>query len=350
MKLTLPLLILGFAAPLMAGNLTVTVTPYQKASGFLADRNFRFLQTEAYVSPNAATHILIEGLLPASTTNANLVSSAYTAINIDTGVEQDAGYVTLELPASTPEAGVVTSPIVGIVQRAGAWSAQTLTPVTSNIGGSTGASSYDSTAKTLALTLSRSVNGSTQNISGSANYTITDANTVTLAPFSLTVNAATFDFAQTVLKRNGTTFSGELSANLAPANFDADSALYFLSLIDSTDSDGDGIPDLADSAIAPPPTSILGTATGPNQFYVTGAGFKWQEEIGHVYDGFYPFVFVFSSANWIYIFAGDSTEAGGYFIYDFNKAQFGYTGYDYYPWYAVVPLTDPAVYVDMGAP
>lgn len=330
---------------LQAGDLTISVTPFQTAQGFLTEREFRFLQTEELVpaEQNTATHILIEGLLPVSEATPNVVSSPYTAININTGAEQDKGHVTLELPASTPEEGVVTSPIVGIVQRNGSWSQLTTTPVSSHVGNSSGPSTYDAGAKTIQFSLQRTVNNVPESITGTATYSTDGESTVTLAPFSLTVNQQTFDFPQTILYRTGNTFAGELPATLPPANFDPDSALYFLSLVDNTDSDGDSIPDLIDSDLTGGSWISSAVVQGDGsylnwngQFYFLEAGktdrtwtYHFQHGYWYVYSNgannaffldyqldwlwaasfTYPYVFRFADASW-YLFFTDSGGAG----------------------------------------
>lgn len=84
-------------------------------------------------------------------------------------------------------------------------------------------------------------------------------------------------------------------------------------------------------------------------FYDLGSGFRWAPDVGYIYDGFFPFVYAYSANNWLYLYAEGATEAGGYYIYDFGRAQFGYTGCDFYPNYVKLPLTDPAVLVGWGA-
>ncbi|MDX2109504.1 MAG: Ig domain-containing protein [Verrucomicrobiota bacterium] len=64
--------------------------------------------------------------------------------------------------------------------------------------------------------------------------------------------------------------------------------------------------------------------------------FGWINGINFFYDGYYPFVYLFDYEGWIYVFgcSGDGdTDDAGYFFYDFNKAQFGWTKSEYYPYY-----------------
>ncbi|MDX2111911.1 MAG: hypothetical protein SFY80_16910 [Verrucomicrobiota bacterium] len=77
-----------------------------------------------------------------------------------------------------------------------------------------------------------------------------------------------------------------------------------------------------------------------------GGNFGWRQDIGFSYTGFYPFVYLFDAANWIYVFPG-STEASGYFLYDFGREQFGYSGTAFYPNYVKLPADD--TYVHLGA-
>ncbi len=349
---------------LQAGNLSVSITPFQSAEGFLEERQFRFLQTETLVpvEQNTATHILIEGLLPVSADTPHVVSSSYTAININTGAEQDKGHVLLELPPSTPEEGVVTSPIVGIVQRNGSWSQLNTSPVPSNVGNSMGSSVYDPVAKTIQFSLQRTVNNVQENIAGTASYSTDGQSTLILSPFSLTVNQQTFDFPQTILYRNGRTFAGELPATLPPTNFDPNSALYFLSLIDNTDSDADNIPDLID-ADAPSETWLSNAVVQPDgsysnwngQFYLLESGKTDRTWTYHTQHGFwyvhsngknsafffdyqlnwvwtanftYPFIYRFHDNSW-YFFFNDSGGAGKtrYFSRLNSKGEWEFIGF-----------------------
>lgn len=68
-----------------------------------------------------------------------------------------------------------------------------------------------------------------------------------------------------------------------------------------------------------------------------GNGFKFNG-LGYVYDGFSPFYYLFNSNRWWYVFAcGDSTsEADGYYLYDFTLGQFGFTYAAIYPYVSIV--------------
>lgn len=68
-----------------------------------------------------------------------------------------------------------------------------------------------------------------------------------------------------------------------------------------------------------------------------GSGFKYNG-MGFVYDAFSPFYYVYGDANWIYVFGcGDTVdESEGYYLYDFKRAQFGFTYAELYPYYVAV--------------
>lgn len=84
----------------------------------------------------------------------------------------------------------------------------------------------------------------------------------------------------------------------------------------------------------PPCESVL---AAPFTTDLTG-GFKWNSPLGFLYDNFYPFVWSYSYAGWIYIFGCHPTanETDGYFLYDFKNGQFGFTGTAYYPNYYIM--------------
>lgn len=84
-------------------------------------------------------------------------------------------------------------------------------------------------------------------------------------------------------------------------------------------------------------------------FHNLGGGFRWAPEIGFVYDGFFPFLYLYSAANWLYLYAEGAGEADGYFLYDFGRSQLGYSGCWFYPYYVRIPLADPAVLVPWNA-
>lgn len=78
----------------------------------------------------------------------------------------------------------------------------------------------------------------------------------------------------------------------------------------------------------PPPTSIFAAPCSAD----FGSGFKWNSAFGYFYDGFYPFIYSFDQAAWLYVYHTTGlTETDGYFLYDFKQAKFGYTGCTYYP-------------------
>ncbi len=316
------------SAPLVASTLEISITPFQNAQGILSDRSLRFLQTESLVADaqNNSTHILIHGLTPMDASSPEKVTSEYSGIVISTGAETDRGYVTLEMPASAPEANVVTSPVVGIVQRAGPWSSRTLTPVNTTVGEAAGQSSYTANAITFSLTKGGKA------VTGTANYTASGQNTITLAPFSLALDGQTYDFDGATLPLIGSnTFSGIIDVSSPPAAQLPDSAFFMLNITDATDADADGIPDIVDTAIVIPECTVLDTLfTG--QFIVSvGNDFYYNlSEEDYYYGGFCPFLYDFTTSSWWYVYEG-STNPSEFFAYTFgeNKWYFFFHGYKF---------------------
>lgn len=92
--------------------------------------------------------------------------------------------------------------------------------------------------------------------------------------------------------------------------------------------------------VIPPCASFLGTGTGTSVLTSLGDGWFWVAGQGDVadvflYGGFWPFIYDMGAENWIYAFC-EGYDESGYFIYDFNRGVFGWTGTGIYPYYAGV--------------
>lgn len=75
---------------------------------------------------------------------------------------------------------------------------------------------------------------------------------------------------------------------------------------------------------------VLTVPLGDGFWYNHGLGFLWSDI------GVFPFAYLFSYANWLYFFSEGATEEG-YYLYDFARSQFGFTGSGFYPFYFSVP-------------
>lgn len=223
----------------------------------------RFTELVPAPGANASTHILIEGLSPLSVESSNYAST-YSGVNVTTGEIQDSGVVYMEIPPSGQlPAGTVVSPIVGVVQRQGDWSSTNPsfppTDISDSITGNTpaGPGNFDGTSMTLSLS-----NGS-DHFSGTVNYAVIDTDTLLLDPFVLTGDGATsYSMSESVLIRNGNTFSGVLT-NLEPtASYD--SLIFTIDLDSIPDIDLDFIPDITDPIILV-----------QNSWSNTGIGWVW---------------------------------------------------------------------------
>lgn len=317
------------SAPLFASALEISITPFQTPAGILQDNNLRFLQTESIVpdTENDSTHILIHGFIPMDPATPTVVTSEYTGIAISSGDETDRGYVTLEMPATEPSAGVATSPVVGIVQRAGPWSDRTLSPVSTTVGEAAGTSSYTATAITFNLTKN------SQAVTGTANYTTSGQNSITLAPFSLTHNGQTYDFEGVTLPLiDSDTFTGIIDVSNPPAAQLPDSAFFVLSITDSTDADSDGIPDIVDTnIIVDPADCTLFDTLFTGEFIVGLEGdfaYNWSEG-DYYYSGFCPFLYDFANTDWWYVYDDGNNDPAGFFAFSFNDGMwyFIFQGY-----------------------
>lgn len=85
--------------------------------------------------------------------------------------------------------------------------------------------------------------------------------------------------------------------------------------------------------VYPQDKSFLGLVSGANQFIRLDSGFLWSSQSGYLYDGAWPYLYDYSSAEWLYVFPLSGNEADGYFLYNFSEAKFGYTALEYYPNY-----------------
>lgn len=230
-----------------ASQMTVNINPFSVPSGFNfvdGDVGFRFTELASEGTTSDSTHILIEGLTPVSG-SGNVVASNYQAINLPSGEVQDVGMVVLTLPeGAQPPAGSVTSPIVGIVQRNGAWSNFSPSPLQgTTVGMSSGSGNYDSFTGRLNLNLTR--NGT--NFTGTASYTVLDNETIQLAPFALQSGTQSYGFEGSTLVRQGTRFYGTLLASDSSVGYD--SLLFSIEFVDLQDSSGNGIPDIVEGGI-----------------------------------------------------------------------------------------------------
>ena len=346
--------------PAFGSSAEVTVTPFQKPGTLLAEANFRFLEVETLkpASQNVATHVLLEGLFPVDQDQPLVVSSTYVAVNSASGEEQDRGVELLDLPSSAVDPEVVTSPIVGVVRREGPWSALSPVPVAgTTIGGASGDAGYDRAAGTLSLTLSRLVGATPQSLTGTATYNAVDVDTLYINPFTVSVGGDSFSFAGTTLTRNGFTFTGLLeSTGLTGAQYSADSLMYRLTLVDLTDADGDGIPDITDpSVVVGPDPSWTDPAeqVGGDHFRLPWLGdfhrlgpdldqawiYSWEHgllyahgatptslflydfNLGWVWTGqnIYPYLYKFTPGGWILYFEGSAYSGNGRLIFDYTE-------------------------------
>lgn len=84
-------------------------------------------------------------------------------------------------------------------------------------------------------------------------------------------------------------------------------------------------------SVKAPGDTILMTET-----YPLGGGWSWNLQLGYLYTGYYPFVWLHSTENWLYIFEEVNTTDSAFFFYDFGAEQTGWTGYAYYPDYVII--------------
>jgi hypothetical protein len=291
--------ILLLSTPVFAQQLTVSIGAFGDPADFMITEgsNLSLRVTELVPAPgtNNSTHVLVEGLSPLEA-DSMVYASPYRGINSTTGDEQDVGVLYLEMPESAAlPAGTVSSPIVGVLQRAGPWSNQGLVIPTTSIGGASGASGYDSGAMTMSLTLERGA----ETFTGTTNYTVVDTNSLEIEPFTLVKDGATsYQLSGAKLMRDGGRFYGTLTNQSAGAGYD--SLLFSVELSNIPDVDMDGIPDIVDdsiSAVELVPGEWVRLPIG----LVYGITGTWgaSDELGVVYTGELPFYFSFAANGWV---------------------------------------------------
>lgn len=75
-------------------------------------------------------------------------------------------------------------------------------------------------------------------------------------------------------------------------------------------------------------------------------GFQFNA-MGFVYEGFYPFLYIFNYGNWVYVFNDPPNDQDGWFLYDFHWQGFGFSAASVYPFYFGLSEGKPEV-VDLS--
>lgn len=206
------LALLPFSHSLTASEWNVAVDPFFTSGSYVFagdGLDFRFAELATLVpqGENAATHILVHGMVP-SGADTNVYMSGYEAIDLSTGAVQDLGMFYVNLPASALDnAPALSSPIVGISPRQGAWSAFSPGPPSqTTLGGARGSGTVSDGH--LQLEINR--NGQT----GSASIPVSfpDGDTMVLQAFTATLGGNTHSFAETTLVRDGARYYGAITA------------------------------------------------------------------------------------------------------------------------------------------
>jgi hypothetical protein len=232
-----------------ASTLTVEVATFSDATLFSItsgnNLDLRVAELTSAQGANSSTHILIEQLTVVEATDQEVFGSAYSGVDIATGEVQDTGVVYLRVPGgiSVPE-GSVASPIVGIVERAGSWSAYGLQQPQAPFGGLAGSGAFG--AGQMSLSLSKGGPSYT----GAIDYTVVDVNTLEFDPFTVTaVGGEAVDLSGGFFVRNGDRYVASVANQNPGADYDSLFLQIFLSNI--PDADNDGILDLVDDDVVP---------------------------------------------------------------------------------------------------
>jgi hypothetical protein len=301
-----------FASSALANSLTVSIDAFSAATLFSivpgSDLELRLVELTSPSGANSATHILIEQLSPIDDSDSGIYGSPYHAIEIASGDIQDTGVLYLQLPeAPNFPAGSVTSPIVGIVERQGAWSDYQLEDPGSSFGGASGSGGF-----TTPGTLNISLNHQGAAYSGSASYSIGNVDTIEMDAFSLSgPGGALLNLSATTLVRDGMNFSGTV-ANLTDGA-DYNSLFFKISLTSIPDTDSDGIPDIVDAEVP------AGNLT-PGQWNMTSIGSVYGISAEWGYSSNMGWVYLGLGSPWVYHiwfgwFSVADETSGGYWLH-----------------------------------
>jgi hypothetical protein len=285
---------LATATAAFADSLDVQIRPFLEPTtsfGFFNPAvSFRFAELTPDFTPNEATHILVQGLAPIEADPA-VLAGGYEAVNLASGAIQDVGMVYLNLPAGAqlPE-GTAASPIVGIIQRNGAWSATLpAAPASTTVGDTAGTGMYNVVSGSLTLNLSRGSTGFT----GQTRYMTVDADTIELEAFSIATGSSSYAFGPARLVRDGDRFYGTITSTDATVGFD--SLLFAVELNNLADHDSDGIPDLVDPKV---PGLTLPMVQGiwlehavVGPYYPVNSEWAWSPKLGFFHAMSYPFIY-----------------------------------------------------------
>jgi hypothetical protein len=131
--------------------------------------------------------------------------------------------------------------------------------------------------------------GTTRNVSGSANYSVINANQILLPEFSVSASGGpTYTFlAGTTLNRSGTLYLGNAKlTDGIPETYWADATNWVIEINDTNDWDSNSIPDLSDAIPSPPfflaqPQSMTGVLSSNVTFTLSASGsmplkYQWQ--------------------------------------------------------------------------
>jgi autotransporter-associated beta strand protein len=98
----------------------------------------------------------------------------------------------------------------------------------------------------------------------------------------------------------------------------------------------------------PPPVSIFGTATDT----VRGSdAWVWNPNLGWIFDGYFPWILPLDYGQWLYVQSADNTtEPGGFFIFDHGRDRYLYTTSGWYPFAVIASGVEGGRVVDLSVP
>lgn len=108
---------------------------------------------------------------------------------------------------------------------------------------------------------------------------------------------------------------------------------------------GDAILTVSQVDIPAPPESIFKEPA----VYNLGGGFKYDDDIGYLFDAAYPFVYVWAASDWLYVWP-EGADINGFYFFHFGRSHWGWGTQSTFPSYYLLDgsgeealLTEPAL-------
>jgi hypothetical protein len=234
---------------------------------------------QAFSQSNNADIVLIEEMLQLTVEERDednvdddtiVYSGKYQAMNLTSGEEFDSGRLALEIAADSPMD--INTNVVGFFRRSGPW-IQRNNPdgdgLLSDMEGTIEYTTLEST-RDITIALQGVYNGSGFTINGETSLSVVNEDTATILRWqSDETDLYELTFSSSAMLREGNTYDGFLFRSDSKEPDFWQSRYALIRVVDTNDSDGDGVPDFSDLGS----TSVLGVlqtnsiSTGKDQVW-----------------------------------------------------------------------------------